>query len=77
MDAIEVNANIEKPKVGIVGEILVKYMPFANNNLAELLEKEGCEVIVPDFIGFFEFSFINNFYKNKYLGAKTKSSILA
>lgn len=75
-DNIEVTDE-EKPVVGIVGEILVKYMPFANNNLAELLEKEGCEVIVPDFIGFFEFSFIDNFYKRKYLGASAKSSLLA
>lgn len=76
-DAIEVDENLEKAKVGIVGEILVKYMPFANNNLAQLLEEEGCEVIVPDFLGFFEFSFIDNFYKQKYLGGKLKSSALA
>lgn len=76
-DAIEVHEDLQKPKVGIVGEILVKYMPFANNNLAELLEKEGCEVIVPDFLGFFEFSFIDNFYKTKYLGGKKSSSVLA
>lgn len=76
-DAIEVYEDVEKPKVGIVGEILVKYMPFANNNLAELLEKEGCEVIVPDFLGFFEFSFIDNFYRRKYLGGKTKTSLIS
>ena len=34
----------EKPKVGIVGEILIKYHPFGNNYVANLLEKEGAEV---------------------------------
>ncbi|MDO5329226.1 MAG: acyl-CoA dehydratase activase-related protein [Coriobacteriia bacterium] len=74
-DAIPVTDE-QKPVVGIVGEILVKYMPFANNNLAELLEREGCEVIVPDFVGFFEFSFLDNFYKRKYLGGRKRSSAL-
>ena len=31
----------KKPRVGIVGEILVKFLPAANNHLAELLEAEG------------------------------------
>ena len=42
-----------KPKVGLVGEILVKYHPTANNNLVELLETEGMEVVVPDMLDFF------------------------
>ncbi|MGN0687482.1 MAG: acyl-CoA dehydratase activase-related protein [Oscillospiraceae bacterium] len=45
--------DIKKPKVGLVGEILVKFHPIANNNLIELLENEGCEVVVPDLMGFF------------------------
>lgn len=45
--------DIQKPKVGLVGEILVKFHPIANNNLIELLESEGCEVVVPDLMGFF------------------------
>ena len=40
--------DIQKPKVGIVGEILVKYHPTANNNLVDILEAEGAEVVVPD-----------------------------
>ena len=42
-----------KPRVGLVGEILVKYHPVANNNLVELLEAEGAEVVVPDLMDFF------------------------
>lgn len=49
----------EKPKVGIVGEILVKYHPAANNHLADLLEKEGAEVVIPDLTDFMMYSFKN------------------
>lgn len=45
--------DIQKPRVGLVGEILVKFHPIANNNIIELLESEGCEVVVPDLMGFF------------------------
>lgn len=41
-----------KPRVGIVGEILVNYHPFANNNLVALLESEGAEAVVPDLMDF-------------------------
>lgn len=45
-----------KPKVGIVGEILVKYHPDANHHLVELLEAEGAEAVCPDIMGFFLYS---------------------
>jgi len=44
--------DIEKPRVGIVGEILVKYHPLANNDVIGLVEKEGAEAVVPDLMGF-------------------------
>ncbi len=43
----------DKVKVGIVGEIYVKYSPLANNNLEEFLFEQGCEVNVPGIVGFF------------------------
>ncbi|NTW72056.1 MAG: 2-hydroxyacyl-CoA dehydratase [Eubacteriaceae bacterium] len=52
-----------KPKVAIVGEILVKYHPTANNNLISVLEKEGAEVIVPDILDFVLYCAYNNVYK--------------
>lgn len=52
--------DITKPKVGIVGEILVKYHPTANNNIIDLLEHEGAEVIVPDLMGFFLYSLLSS-----------------
>ena len=54
-EKIELDTSIKKPKVGIVGEVLIKYHPFGNNYVADLLEKEGAEVILPDFMGFVKF----------------------
>jgi predicted nucleotide-binding protein (sugar kinase/HSP70/actin superfamily) len=54
--------------VGIVGEILVKYMPFANNHLAELLEAEGAEPVVPDLMDFVYYTMFNGIYKADFLG---------
>ena len=45
--------DIKKPRIGLVGEILVKFHPVANNDIIGLLENEGCEVVVPDLMGFF------------------------
>lgn len=43
----------KKPKVGLVGEILVKYHPTANNDIVDIVEREGAEAVMPDLIGFF------------------------
>ena len=45
----------EKPRVGVVGEILVKYSPAANNDVVRYLESEGAEAVVPDLMGFIYF----------------------
>ncbi len=65
--------DVVKPKVGIVGEILVKFMPLANNFLAELLESEGAEPVCPDLIDFFLYCFYNTKFKVDNLGFKSKS----
>ena len=54
-EKIELDTSIKKPRVGIVGEVLIKYHPFGNNFVADLLEKEGAEVVLPDFMGFIKF----------------------
>ena len=43
----------KKPKVGVVGEILVKYHPNANNNIVDIIESEGGEAVVLDLLDFF------------------------
>jgi len=54
-EKIELDTSIEKPKVGIVGEVLIKYHPFGNNFVVNKLEQEGAEVVLPDFMGFLKF----------------------
>ena len=58
--------DIKKPRVGVVGEILVKFHPLANNHIVELLEKEGAEAVVPDFMGFFLFFAYNSHFKKEH-----------
>ncbi len=68
--------DIKKPRVGIVGEILVKFLPAANNYLVELLEHEGAEAVVPDLLDFLYYSFYNQNFKVEKLGfAKSKAKI--
>ncbi len=68
-DALPIDETLKKPRVGIVGEILVKYMPMANNHLVETLEKEGAEVCVPDLLDFLGYTVFNQAYKHEFLGA--------
>ncbi len=48
-----------KIKVGIVGEIYVKYSALANNHLEQFLAEQGCEVMVPGLMGFLLFKVDN------------------
>ncbi len=73
-DNISINEDIEKPKVGIVGEILVKFHPTANNDVFSLLEEEGAEVIVPDLLDFALYCSYNGVIKfDEYLIGSKKS----
>ncbi|MBR6769355.1 MAG: 2-hydroxyacyl-CoA dehydratase [Clostridia bacterium] len=60
----------QKPKVGIVGEIYVKYSPLANNDLEAFLHSQGCEVNVPGLLGFLQYIFDNNIQDVKLYGGK-------
>lgn len=69
--------DIVKPRVGVVGEILVKYHPLANNDIVNLLEREGAEAVVPDILGFGHYSAYNSVQKEKYLGGSSMSRKLS
>ncbi|MBU5485424.1 2-hydroxyacyl-CoA dehydratase [Clostridium sp. MSJ-11] len=74
-DNLEIN-NILKPKVGVVGEILVKFHPTANNDVVDILENEGAEVVVPDLLDFFMYCAYNSNYRYCNLsGTKTAKVI--
>ena len=65
--------DIKKPRVGVVGEILVKFHPAANNYLVDLLESEGAEAVVPDLTDFLLYCFYNTGFKADNLGFSQKS----
>ena len=73
-DMLPIKEDLVKPRVGIVGEILVKFSPTANNYLVELLEAEGAEAVVPELIDFLLYCFYNQIYKAKYLGTSKKDA---
>ena len=75
-DTVPISNEI-KPKVGVVGEILVKYSPTANNDIVRLLEEEGAEAVVPDLIGFMNYSLYNQIWKYDNMGMPKKSKNLA
>ena len=68
--------NIQKPKVGVVGEILVKFSPLANNHIVELLESEGAEAVMPDLLDFLLYCFYNSNFKADNLGGKRSTARL-
>ena len=72
-DRIEITDEV-KPRVGIVGEILVKFAPAANNHLVDLLESEGAEAVVPDLMDFMLYCFYNQIYKAQELGTSKKTA---
>jgi predicted nucleotide-binding protein (sugar kinase/HSP70/actin superfamily) len=76
-DELPLDETISKPRVGVVGEILVKFHPTANNDIVTLLENEGAEAVVPDLLNFFTYSLYNNTFKEKYFGAKRVTTVVA
>ena len=66
-----------KPRVGVVGEILVKFLPAANNYLVELLEAEGAEAVVPDLTDFLLYCFYNQNFRVEKLGQKKSAARIA
>jgi predicted CoA-substrate-specific enzyme activase len=77
-DNLELDDTIVKPKVGIVGEILVKFHPTANNDIVGLLEDEGAEAVVPDLLDFFLYSSYNSIIKHRdYIKRDWKKAFLS
>lgn len=76
-DQLPTNDFGSKPRVGVVGEILVKYAPTANNDIVGLIENEGGEAVVPDLIGFMNYSLFNQIWKADELNMSQKSKRFA
>ena len=66
----------QKPKVGIVGEIFVKYSPLANNDLERFLISEGAEVVVPGLIDFCLYCIYNSIVDYRLYGKNKKTHLV-
>ncbi|GHV29995.1 2-hydroxyglutaryl-CoA dehydratase [Synergistales bacterium] len=64
-----------RPRVGIVGEILVKYHAGANERLVDIIEAEGGEAVVPDLVSFLLYSLYDPIYAHKRLSGKLMSRL--
>ncbi|MDR1833801.1 MAG: acyl-CoA dehydratase activase-related protein, partial [Propionibacteriaceae bacterium] len=62
-----------RPRVGVVGEILVKFHPDANNHVVEVIEEEGCEAVVPGMLDFFTQSMYTGDWRWENLGIGKRS----
>lgn len=67
----------DKTKVGIVGEIYVKFSPLGNNNLEDFLSEEGCEVVLPGLMDFILYTIDAGIEDYKLYGTGRKAAIVS
>lgn len=76
-DFSQIEVSVEKKsRVGIVGEILVKFHPYANNQLIDIIEKEGGEAVVPDFIDFILYGLYSRKFKEDHFGMSKLNTVI-
>nr|WP_302595151.1 2-hydroxyacyl-CoA dehydratase [uncultured Cellulosilyticum sp.] len=68
--------DIKKPRVGLVGEILVKFHPYGNNEVVETIEAEGGEAVMPDLLDFFNYCEYNHKFKHEVLQKPFKDQLV-
>ena len=73
-DTLPLTGEGTKPRVGVVGEILVKFHPTANNQIVDVIEREGCEAVVPGLIEFFLFGAAGGIFQKDPLGRSAKGA---
>ncbi|HAL73806.1 MAG TPA: hypothetical protein DCM45_01785, partial [Clostridiales bacterium] len=76
-DQLPLTGESRKPRVGLVGEILVKFQPDANNHAIDMIESEGCEAVVPGLLDFFMYCFFNKGWKAKNLGTSRLGAVIS
>lgn len=74
-DTLPLEGEGTKPRVGVVGEILVKFHPTANNQVVDVIEREGCEAVVPGLIEFFLFGIAGGIFQKVPLGRSAKGAV--
>ncbi|MDY3927839.1 MAG: acyl-CoA dehydratase activase-related protein [Clostridia bacterium] len=73
-DAVPIKKT-NKPKVGVVGEILVKFHPDANNNVMQVIVEEGGEAVMPGLLDFMLYCFYNTKFRHQNLGLKSSTML--
>ncbi len=76
-DNLDLDLSHKKPKVGIVGEIYIKYASLGNNHLEDFLVSQDAEVMVPGLYGFALYTIWNSIYDREIYGRSLKSAIVA
>lgn len=74
-DALSLINDRSKPRVGVVGEILVKFHPTANSQIVDVIEREGCEAVVPGLVEFFLFGIVGRIYQKDPLGRSSSGAM--
>ena len=71
-DKLPIDDENRKPRVGVVGEILVKYHPTANNDIVGIIEREGGEAVVLDLVDFFSYCMYSEEFNYREMGGSYK-----
>ena len=75
-DKLKLDLSHKKPKVGIVGEIYIKYAALGNNHLEDFLVSQDAEAMVPGLYGFMLYCFWNNIYDTEIYGRWKKKALI-
>lgn len=76
-DQLPLRTQQRRPRIGLVGEILVKFHPDANNHAIDVIESEGCEAVLPGLLDFFFYCFYNTAWKHRQIGTGRKGALMA
>ncbi|MCH5277358.1 MAG: 2-hydroxyacyl-CoA dehydratase [Desulfovibrionaceae bacterium] len=76
-DALPLRDIARKPRVGLVGEILLKFHPDANNSAVEVIEAEGGEAVMPDLLDFFLYGFYDDIFRYRSLSGKRRQAFIS
>lgn len=72
---VKLDKTVEKKKVGIVGEIYVKFSPLGNNHLEDFLLAEGCEPVLAGLLDFCMYCLYNGVIDHRLYGRSTKAAV--
>ena len=76
-DALPLKDVPRKVRVGVVGEVLVKYQPDANNHVVDVIESQDCEAVVPGIMEFMTTRPYITDWNEKYLGTGGNKTLYA